>query len=256
MQTLAVISALTVFGSLPFVSAQEVSDGTATATTPGYGKTTTRAPSPENPTSPLSANCPPGGEAIWFSALPREVLCTPTDESQPTSSFVQAERDGACDINGDGQPDYHTINANIHNVIMGGVPQQGGGGWILVSELSEGAGAVTSTALNVKIFGAELASWGLENFPQVADMTVYLSSPDQNRQICGWRDMDRDGDKDFLVFMRIRLANDGLWRVRQVWFENIGYEKPNPSFAADLNGDGWVNGLDLGLLLGAWGTNS
>jgi hypothetical protein len=44
--------------------------------------------------------------------------------------------------------------------------------------------------------------------------------------------------------------------TRQIWFENIGYEKPIPPLAADLNGDGWVNGLDLGLLLGAWGTNS
>jgi hypothetical protein len=40
--------------------------------------------------------------------------------------------------------------------------------------------------------------------------------------------------------------------ARQAWFENIGYEKPPPPLAADLNQDGDVNGIDLGLLLAAW----
>jgi hypothetical protein len=39
------------------------------------------------------------------------------------------------------------------------------------------------------------------------------------------------------------------------WFENIGYEASQPPLAADLNGDGQVNGADLGLLLVAWGPN-
>jgi hypothetical protein len=63
--------------------------------------------------------------------------------------------------------------------------------------------------------------------------------------------MDSDGDLDLVVIVDIEAGSatrlDG-------WFENIGYEKPTPPLAADLNRDGSVDGVDLGILLAAWGT--
>ncbi len=68
-----------------------------------------------------------------------------------------------------------------------------------------------------------------------------------------WRDMDSDGDSDLVVEFRWQDATG--WHYKRGWFENIGFEKPAPPVAADLNGDGQVNGADLGLLLVAWGPN-
>ena len=65
----------------------------------------------------------------------------------------------------------------------------------------------------------------------------------------GWHDCDHDGDLDLVYLLNATLP-DGS---RQIWFENIGYEKPAPPLPADINGDGRVNGADLGLVLAAWG---
>jgi hypothetical protein len=63
--------------------------------------------------------------------------------------------------------------------------------------------------------------------------------------------MDGDGDLDYLIILYVESASSNA--LQQVWFENIGFEKPAPPIAADINGDGRVDGADLGMLLIAWG---
>lgn len=63
----------------------------------------------------------------------------------------------------------------------------------------------------------------------------------------GWRDLDSDGDLDYVVQLVIDDYVEEAW----AWLENTGYEA-NDGLAADLNGDGAVDGKDLTALLAAW----
>ena len=63
----------------------------------------------------------------------------------------------------------------------------------------------------------------------------------------GCRDIDSDGDLDAAVLLVI----DGWASSHWVWLENTGYEA-NDGLAADLNGDGKVDGKDLAATLAAW----
>jgi hypothetical protein len=63
--------------------------------------------------------------------------------------------------------------------------------------------------------------------------------------------MDGDGDLDLVTFIQ-HGASSPTSEVN-CFFENIGYEKPAPPLAADINRDGRVDGADLGMLLIAWG---
>jgi hypothetical protein len=85
-------------------------------------------------------------------------------------------------------------------------------------------------------------------------------------EILGWADCDGDKDLDVVVrlqaYHRPRAIVAGscseVEPIRYVidryhWFRNTGYEKPAQPLAADINGDGRVDGADLGMLLIAWG---
>lgn len=61
-------------------------------------------------------------------------------------------------------------------------------------------------------------------------------------------DLDADGDTDLVA-----IGTPVIARVTNSLVEILENAAPR---SADLNGDGHVNGADLGLLLGAWGTNS
>jgi len=60
--------------------------------------------------------------------------------------------------------------------------------------------------------------------------------------------MDGDGDLDLIV--ESGYSSTDWW----CWMENTGFQHAN-RVAADLNGDGIVDGNDLGNLLAAWGPN-
>ena len=64
-------------------------------------------------------------------------------------------------------------------------------------------------------------------------------------QICGWRDMDQDGDLDLVI----RLY--GSSGQAEYWLKNIGFQH-TASLEGDLNGDGQVDAADLGRLLGGY----
>jgi hypothetical protein len=202
----------------------------------------------------LTDGCGGGEEAVWFDPMPREIQCTPVTAGSSSLGYLQCDVSAACDVNGDGIGDLHQLSPRSRDIIVSGSVQPCDG-YVLLDRVSTDAAGVTSRAatLNVRIFGQELIAWVTSQYPTVADATVYLLNNSGTKEICGWRDMDGDGDLDFCAFVTIRLNNDGLWRQRQVWFENIGFQKPAPSVAADLNRDGKVDGADLGMLLVAWG---
>lgn len=64
----------------------------------------------------------------------------------------------------------------------------------------------------------------------------------------GWRDLDGDGDLDYVVQLFIDDFADESW----VWLENTGFEADPPPLAADINQDGVVDGKDLASVLAAW----
>lgn len=68
--------------------------------------------------------------------------------------------------------------------------------------------------------------------------------------VVGWQDMD--GDKDLDLAIGIIGGTQSTWYERLIWIENTGFQHTN-RVAADLNGDGMVDGNDLGNLLAAWG---
>ena len=117
-------------------------------------------------------------------------------------------------------------------------------------------GGVAFDLVQILGFNQEISARLLEANPGLTYAAIdYFSSASlANDRTSGWRDCDEDGDLDLVVTVRL-LFGSGSYEYRPMWFENIGYEKPAQPVAADLNGDGQVNGADLGLLLVAWGPN-
>ena len=71
------------------------------------------------------------------------------------------------------------------------------------------------------------------NIPDAFTLAVATSISDDGRVICGW-------------------GYEGAFFFQEAWVVVLpGSEVPCP---ADLNGDGLVNGADLGIMLAAWGT--
>lgn len=64
----------------------------------------------------------------------------------------------------------------------------------------------------------------------------------------GWRDMDSDGDLDFIVYLSWSYP-EGTSDSRLVWAENTGYPASPKHNPYDLDQDGHVNTADLSLLL-------
>jgi hypothetical protein len=68
-----------------------------------------------------------------------------------------------------------------------------------------------------------------------------------------WVDFDNDGLLD--IYVTVWAGPNQLFsNLGGGVFENVTSATSGPAGAADLNGDGGVDGTDLGLLLGAWGT--
>ncbi len=255
MNTLAVASSIALTGSL-LTAATWRDSGVPPIAGERAGQAERRIAARPDRSARIGGGCGGGQEAAWFAPNPRDIQCAANPSGSNNLGYLQCEVNAACDINGDGVGDFHELSPSNRDIIVSGV-QQTCEGYVLLDRVDSDASGITSRGftLNVRVYGPELAAWVYQQYPAVADATVYLRNNTGTKEICGWRDMDGDGDRDFCVFVSIRLTNDGYWRQRQVWFENVGYEKPVPPRAADIYRDGRVDGADLGLVLVSWGPN-
>jgi hypothetical protein len=198
---------------------------------------------PRQGESPATAEatdpCDPPSGTSWFAPVFRPL----TGCSQPYQSFT-FQRLSAADVNGDGKIDYFTSSENQDLINSGtGVP----GCLLRKSDFVADGTNFTETFVCVGTKDPIIAAV-TQSHPTATGAFVSQAA---------WRDIDGDGDLDLIVIVLLTILDDpGFTTEFTGWLENIGYEKSPPPIAADLNGDGSVDGIDLGLLLGAWGTNS
>jgi hypothetical protein len=250
MKTPAIIASLTIVGSLAFAAGNE------SVTSPGERNPDQRsdARTRESPriSTTTASDCPTGEPVVWFSPIPQLVPCSNGSAQLP---FVTAQL-GPVDVNDDGIIEFWGRLSgpfSSPDVVLNGSPT-GIPSKIWVNRLDPLTRAPTTIRDSVVIVPSDFGNWVLANFPGTTSASVRLSDSEDPAGLvntAGLRDMDGDGDLDYLIILYVESASSNA--LQQVWFENIGFEKPAPPIAADINGDGRVDGADLGMLLIAWG---
>lgn len=227
MKTPAIISALTVVGSIAFAA--------------GQSQTVRVMPDEEKPLEgempPMMAmgagSCDYGAlpQDNWFSPVLRPItMCPGSDQA----SYWSREVASRTDVNGDGSVEFFWVVTGSNIFAPSNLDT------VLMRQTYEVVGGVTYERW-VSCLRRQVAADALrQTYPQVTYGTIGSVV---------WRDMDADGDADLVVRFQ---SGGGNGVPLSGWFENIGYEKPDPPLAADINQDGAVNGDDLGLLLAAW----
>jgi hypothetical protein len=255
MKTPAIIASLTVVGSIAYAAGSQGTAGKQPPVMPSG--TQAHSMQEEMPQTRMqqSPGCPSHTVEYWFSPIPHLIGCT-----TGISPVVLTNGTTAADVNGDGQAEYFTFRPIVVASVLNGSPLDGGNpnsaqnSYVSVSRLERIGNEFQARETRVPIFDASIGAWCLENLPQPAPPTrmvaIYFVESGNLPGVSGWRDMDGDGDLDFVC----RVTDEATWNA-QIWLENIGYEKPAPAVAADLNRDGKVDGADMGLLLYAWGPN-
>jgi hypothetical protein len=204
-----------------------------------------------------ASGCAPTDEDVWFAPLPRLVECV--SNTYQGVELLTAQRWRVADVNGDGAIDHlRTLQGfggaqSWYAFFLGSPSAELSNAAIMLETVDQQTQQLRLTKISLFMSASDVQAWTAENFPSVPNGGIQFSLGYWDWS--GWRDMDGDGDLDLLlVVLAIGNPSGSEW-TRQVWLENIGYERPAPPLAADLNRDGYVNGLDLGLLLGQWGPN-
>lgn len=207
------------------------------------------------------------GSAIWFDPTP---LSFDASCGQPVVSPI-----GTADVNGDG------IEENFES---SSIPLIFGGPWVgmadvqiqpLVNnrlkhfEVVVGATGPRSTATSVLSTPDAWASQLWNELGIGSDTDGCVDSWIVGAEPLGWADCDGDGDLDLVLrltaYHRPRGIVSGVCQEvdpigypidRYHWLRNVGFERASPPIAADLNRDGSVDGVDLGILLASWGAQS
>lgn len=248
MKTPAIIASLTVVGSLAFAAA------TPSGTTPTRSQQRTESEDATRgsqiPSNLSAGPCVPQS-ADWFVATPRTIgrCINPAFESLPPnyhSGLVGVVPLGACDVNNDGESEFFD---GVGEVPVFGFSSGTTSHPILLKSEEQAVGTSTLLAHTVLLRSSEALALALRSIQPSVNMTDFTLQP------YGWRDMDRDGDHDLVCVFAFRGFGSSNFFKMDIWFENIGYEKPAPPLAADINRDGRVDGADLGLVLVSWGTN-
>jgi hypothetical protein len=250
MKTPAIIATATIAGSIAFAAGQQSGGKQSPPMPSGAQAHSMQEEMPQARMERLIEGCAPPSLANWLSPEPIEVPCSSQFATMLTASNATT---GSIDIDGDGKIEYCQVTAISRDIVVGGTPNPGGisirfNRWLT----STGVIEIVDVPIVPNDFASRLSE---TRFSGCTNVTVYIVNGVDSfgSQIAGWRDMDNDGDLDYIIFVRGETANTSTYG--QFWFENTGYEKPAPTIAADLNGDGQVNGADLGLLLVAWGPN-
>lgn len=231
MKTPAIVAALTVAGSLAFAAGER--------DTPQPRLPTGKAPDlADRPPVAAADSCQPSSSEGWFSPVFRPIASAP---GCPVVNYT-SQTFNAADVNGDGTDEYFAFPTN-GEIVSNYEPSTGC--LVTNSRMTEVAGEVEESYVCILSASTVGASF-IQRYGEYKSVTL---SPQ------GWRDMDADGDLDLVAFTVIPTPDQPSLFFAG-WFENIGYEKPTPPLAADLNEDGNVDGVDLGMLLASWGAQS
>jgi hypothetical protein len=238
MRTPAIIASLTVAGSLAYAAG---SQGVA-------GKQPPEMPSGSQAHSmqesvPLIGEIQTGceeGEALdWFTTV----------ESAPKTStscgFTASIRNTLLDIGGNGV--FETLGWGASSdlfLVIGGVIQPPAP---VLSRLQFQFANPSTPVIKQSVLRSDLITKWLESTGRLQDVAnAHVSYVD-------WKVADLDGDKDLDLWGKVILERlNGTYSVDYIWVENTGNERTAVR-AADINGDGRVDGADLGQLLADWG---
>jgi hypothetical protein len=236
MKTPAIIASLTVVGSIAYAAGSQGVVGKQSPGMPSGSQAHSMQEEMPQARMQQSPGCPEaqGQPLAWFGQVRDLPLCTffLMDGASGGSQYV-------ADVNGDGIQEFFNFGAN--------------------TIFANGANTPETTVLVWKVaFNPADATEQVQKFPvlTVGTLAAWVSAQGGNWteitvRWLGWFDADSDGDLDYGFEMRFDASTSTV--LKRVWVENIGYEKPAPPVAADLNHDNRVDGADLSLLLCAWG---
>jgi hypothetical protein len=254
MKTPAIIASLTVVGSLAYATGSQGTAGKQSPVMPSG--TQAHSMQEEAPQGRMlqgsDTDCPTGEPLHWFLQTPHIVECSsPNGAAITTIPYFYG---GNLDVNGDGQLDFYgSLGKSTVAIIADGTPT-GSSASIWVSRIDLATGRTLAIRDTLEIVPPSLGDWILQLFPSATYAQVETISIFNGTYVAGWRDMDGDGDFDYVARVEVQFDSSSASSI-QIWFENTGYEKPAPPLAADINRDGRVDGADLGLVLVSWGTN-
>ncbi len=266
MKTPAIIASLTVVGSIAFAAGQ---DRVISRPIPQAKPTLTEATTP--PEQRLGADSGPCDPEQWFDPTPREFLAgCGTLATLPLSP---------ADVNADGIPEilvpigltatqeFIAVLAPNNDSMWCGIYQPATSvpvdilQWLNLKVTSEGATPNSRAVCNLPTSFGDFFRARLPD-PGGAGWCTY--SWEVRGKILGWLDCDADGDLDLVIRMTTYKMNshrvnsycvcdpETLQSQISVWLENTGFQRNN--LLGDLDGDGRVDGSDLGVLLANWGS--
>lgn len=269
MKTPAIIASLTVAGSIAFAAGQQSGGKQSPAMPSGAQAHSMQEEMPQARTNQsVSAQ---GCEAEnWFDPTPREFLSgCGTLATLPLSP---------ADVNADGIPEILTpigVSTNMEFVAVlapnndsmwCGIYQPAVSvqvdvlQWLNLQVTADGAKPNSRVVCRLPVsFGESFRS----RLPDAGGAGWCTYSWEVRGRLLGWLDCDADGDLDLV--MRITTYKMNSRRVgascectpndtigyTDIWLKNIAFE-PN-QLVGDLDGDGRVDGSDLGRLLANWG---
>lgn len=254
MKTPAIIASLTVAGSIAFAAGRQ-SGGSVlpdvaaqiplrTNANPHHSWEDLSAISSQRPgVLPRTSSVPcPVEDLDWLSPLPHFAPACATTQVSGVDVY-------AADINGDGIIEHFSMADQVQ-FLGKSLPLPYSD--ILLTQAVERDGSIEIQAK--RVLGSAVAGAAIRSaFPNCSEFQILTGTGWGGYH--GWRDMDGDGDLDLVSLYSAWGLPSGLPQSGVCWFENVGYEKPALPIAADINGDGRVDGADLGLLLYAWGPN-
>jgi hypothetical protein len=232
MKTPAIIASLTVVGSIAYAAgtgglrAQLLPPHSIESAPPSVQELLLQA------RAQRGTGCAEDKPRVWFTTAHPMM----TDSGDYPRCWGHGQRPYVADVNGDGIPEY--LHVSGEGWIVDGQDQPTAG-WLFVSDV-----VATGQATEFSTDSVVRRSMILEHLPAIPPDVRYLFVEYQ------LRDLDADGDLDLMVSAAASTPTQ-LAFFKEFWLENTGFPHP-AQLTGDLDGDGKVNGLDLGILLANW----